>query len=199
MNQQKPFSQSCEQNKNVILECIKPLLQPAQSVLEIGSGTGQHAVHFAQALNHLNWQCSDRFENILGIQLWLDEANLSNTPKPITLDVSMDTWPETAYDAIYSANAVHIMPWDSVVDLFNNIPKVLASEGTLLLYGPFNYQGKYTSQSNANFDIWLKNQHPQSAIRDFEALDELANKGGLKRVNDYEMPANNRILQWVKG
>ncbi len=199
----KPYSESCEQNRKPILEAIRPLLEDKHHVLEIGSGTGQHAVYFAKHMPHLIWQCSDRQDNLPGIKLWLDEATLDNTPQPILqLDVSADNWPvfkrDEQPDAIFSANAVHIMAWENVVDFITHAAALLPSKGLLILYGPFNYNGQYTSDSNARFDIWLKQQNPDSAIRHFEALDKLAQQGGLRLLKDMEMPANNRVLCWEK-
>lgn len=193
-----PFSQACENNKEPILSVIQPLFAEVKTVLEIGSGTGQHAVYFAEHMRHLIWQCSDRLINLSSLQIQLDAKALANTPPPIELDLFENSWPKLAIDAIFSANAVHIMPWAGVEILFKEMGKVLPPGGHLVLYGPFNYCGKYTSESNANFDQWLKKQHPESAIRDFEAVDKLATKAGLELLADYPMPANNRILHWLK-
>lgn len=195
----KPYSAACDQNRHAILDVINPLFSNKKKILEIGSGTGQHAVFFAEKMPHLIWQTSDRIENHQDIQQWLDEANLNNVLDPIALDVSSDTWPNMTVDATFSANAVHIMAWENVVDLFKQAGKLLKNEAFFILYGPFNYNGKYTSDSNQRFDAWLKNHDPKSGIRDFEALDKLAKEAGLLLVKDVEMPANNRILQWVKG
>ncbi len=200
---QKPFAESCEQNKHAILKAIQPLLADKQRVLEIGSGTGQHAVFFAKHMPQLRWQCSDQADYLEGIKLWLDEAALDNTPQPvIQLDVSQKNWPvfddARQPDAIFAANAVHIMAWHNVLDFFHNATALLPGKGLLILYGPFNYNGQYTSESNARFDQWLKQQNPHSAIRHFEALDKLAQQGGLKLHKDIEMPANNRVLCWQK-
>lgn len=194
----KPYSAACDQNGNAILDVIQPLLSDKKKVLEIGSGTGQHAVFFAKNMPHLIWQSSDRLENHEGIQQWLEEENLDNTPAPIALDVSHDVWPKITVDAIFSANAVHIMAWDNVVDFFQQAGKLLEKDTLFILYGPFNYQGKYTSDSNQQFDQWLKNRDPNSGIRDVEAINKLAKEAGLLLIKDFEMPANNRILQWVK-
>lgn len=194
----KPYSAACDQNRHAILDVIKPLLSNKKKILEIGSGTGQHAVFFAKEMPHLIWQSSDRIENHEGIQQWLEEENLDNTPAPIALDVSHDVWPKITVDAIFSANAVHIMAWDNVVDFFKQAGNLLEKNAFFILYGPFNYKGEYTSNSNKRFDAWLKNRDPNSAIRDFEALDQLAKEAGLLFVEDFEMPANNRILQWIK-
>lgn len=194
----KPFAESCEQNKQVILDILREEFAHTGHVLEIGSGTGQHAVFFARHLPQLVWQCSDRAEALAGIRTWLDETNLANTPQPLPLDVLADSWPERQFDAVFSANAVHIMGWPAVEAMFNGIGKALKEKGLLCLYGPFNYAGDYSSESNARFDVWLKQRDPQSGIRDFEALDALARQIGLSLRNDHEMPANNRILVWQK-
>lgn len=195
----KPYSESCDQNREPIFEVIQPLLEDKKSVLEIGSGTGQHAVYFAQKMPQLIWQTSDQQAYHEGIKLWLNDANLDNTPPPLSLNVSSDIWPDQNFDVVFSANAVHIMAWDNVVDFFENAPKLLNKGGLFILYGPFNYNQKYTSESNARFDIWLKQRDPHSAIRDFEALDDLAQKAGMVLQSDHALPANNRILVWEKS
>jgi cyclopropane fatty-acyl-phospholipid synthase-like methyltransferase len=195
----KQYSQSCVENQVPILNIIKPLLTNVTTVLEVGSGTGQHAVYFAQHLPNLIWQSSDQDQYLNSINSWIDEAKLDNTPMAIPLDVTnTGTWPSIEVDAIFSANTTHIMSWEMVVDFFQGVGKMLNSGGMFILYGPFNYNGEYTSQSNANFDLWLKDRDPNSAIRDFEALNKLATEAELILVNDYEMPANNRILYWKK-
>jgi len=199
----KPFSDSCVQNQREICSVLLTLLIDSKHVLEIGSGTGQHAVYFAERLRHLIWQTSDQKQYHQGISLWLDEAGLDNTRAPFSLDVSKDNWPELntiqPIDALFSANAVHIMSWDNVLDYFRHGTKLLEKNGLFLLYGPFNYNGEYTSESNASFDQWLKVRDLESGIRDFEALDELANKNSMKLTHDIEMAANNRILCWNKA
>ena len=195
----KPYSESCDQNRDPIFKVIQPLLKDKKTVLEVGSGTGQHAVYFAKEMPHLIWQTSDQEVYHEGIKRWLDDAKLDNTPPPISLNVSTDTWPTQSFDAIFSANAVHIMAWDNVIDFFENAPKLLKKGGLFILYGPFNYNQQYTSESNARFDIWLKQRDPRSAIRDFEALDKLAQKAGMALQSDYALPANNRILIWKKS
>lgn len=199
--QPKPFSESCVQNRDPILNIIKPLLAQSQSVLEIGSGTGQHAVYFAEAMPHLTWYTSDREQNHVGIQQWLDDAQLPNVCAPIALDVGdQHKWLalNRTFDVVFSANSLHIMSKAHVECFFAEVATVLKPPALLVIYGPFNYQGGYTSNSNARFDRWLKQQNPHSAIRDSEWLDELAEKSALTRVHDYAMPANNRILVWQK-
>ena len=194
----KPCAESSEQNWKPIFSVIQPLLASADSVLEIGSGTGQHAVYFSEHLPHLTWQCSDRLENHEGIQMWINDSGLDNVLGPLELDTVQSAWPDIAYDAIFSANTVHIMNWEAVEAFFAGAGQCLKSGGVLLLYGPFNYHGKFTSDSNARFDQWLKERDPQSGIRDFEKLDLLASQAGLELAEDYEMPVNNRLLYWKK-
>lgn len=194
----KPYAESCDRNRDPILSVIKPLLREHNTVLEIGSGTGQHAVYFAEHMPWLTWIASDRKENHDGIHQWLVEAGLANTRGPLLLDVRQPEWPEPEVDAVFSANAVHIMHWDEVVSMFNGVGKLLPEGGRLMLYGPFNYRGEYSSDSNARFDEWLKARDTGSGIRDFEAVNRLAEKAGLVLEQDYEMPANNRILCWRK-
>jgi cyclopropane fatty-acyl-phospholipid synthase-like methyltransferase len=191
----KPYAEACDQNKTPILTVLSRLFTKTRSVLEIGSGTGQHAVHFASAMPHLIWQTSDMAANHLGIRAWLDEAALPNTRNPIDLDVR-DVWPAETYDGIFSANTTHIMSWSEVEHLFEGVGRVLAHSGCFALYGPFNYYGQYTSDSNRRFDGWLKQRNPLSGIRDFSDLNRLAEAQGLNIEEDVEMPVNNRILVW---
>jgi cyclopropane fatty-acyl-phospholipid synthase-like methyltransferase len=194
----KPYSESCDQNRAPILEVLHIELAGRSHLLEIGSGTGQHAVYFAPEFPDLVWQTSDVNNMHVGIQAWLDEAALENILPPLALDVCRDRWPLDRYDAIYSANTVHIMAWPEVECLFAGIGKTLKQGGVFCLYGPFNYDGNYTSESNARFDEWLKARDSASGIRDFEALQNLADKAGMKLKRDYQMPANNRTLVWSK-
>ena len=199
----KPYSESCEQNKAVILTIIKPLLTEQTSLLEIGSGTGQHAVYFADAMPHIHWHTSDRQVSLAGINQWLADArakkmNVSNVQPPLLLDVMQENWPELSVDAVFSANTLHIMSAHEVERLFKQAAKLLQKGGVFLVYGPFNYQGQYTSESNRQFDVWLKSRNPDSCIKDFSFIDDLAQNNGLQLQTDYEMPANNRILFWQK-
>ncbi len=195
---QKPFSPACERNKEAILHTISPKLRKTRKLLEIGSGTGQHAVHFAKHMPWLAWQCSDIQENLSGIAAWIDDAHLNNLPTPITLNVSVHQLKQK-YDAIYSCNTLHIMAKNEVEALFNCAVKIATDEAVLLIYGPFNYGGKYTADSNANFDQWLKEQNPHSGIRDFEWVNTLAEKKGFRLISDEAMPANNNLLHWRRS
>lgn len=194
----KPFAESSEQNKYPINTVLKQYFESIKSVLEIGSGTGQHAVFFAEQFSGLSWITSDQVEYHDGIKMWLDDCNLQNIEGPLLLDVDQNDWPLKQTDAVFSANTVHIMGWSSVENMFAGIGQILNKEGVFCLYGPFNYNGQFSSESNARFDLWLKQRDPVSGVRDFEALQKLAEKAGLEFVNDHEMPANNRILVWQK-
>lgn len=192
---EKPHAPACDRNRDPILDVLREHFADRREVLEIGSGTGQHAVYFAAAMPHLRWQCSDREANHAGIRMWLDEAALPNTPAPIALDVG-GPWPAQRYDAVFSANTLHIMGWPEVERMFARLPDVLARDARLVVYGPFNVGGRYTSESNAAFDAQLKAKAPHQGLRDVEAVDALARGVGLALVEDRTMPANNRCLVW---
>lgn len=192
----KPSSEACERNREPILEILRRVFADRSSVLEFGSGTGQHAVHFGAALPQLEWQTSDLAASHAGIRLWLDEAQLSNVLAPIDLDVCSDDWRVGTYDGFFSANVVHIAGWDAVQAMFRGIDRHRAEDCVLVCYGPFKYGGRHTSRSNENFDMWLRGRDPQSGIRDFEAIDALARGIGLSLIEDNAMPANNRLLVW---
>lgn len=195
---EKPNAPSCERNREPILEVLKEHFADRQIVLEIGSGTGQHAIFFAAALPHLIWQTSDRPENLPGITAWLDEALLPNTPAPLEFDVAK-AWPEQRFDAIFSANTLHIMPWAAVQSLFAGLSVLLVEGAKVAIYGPFNYGGRFTSESNAAFDRWLKDRGAHQGIRDFDAVNDLAERAGLVLLEDRAMPSNNRCLIWQRG
>lgn len=192
---EKPHAPSTEKNRQPILEVLREHFSDRRQVLEIGSGTGQHAVFFAENLPHLNWQTSDCADNLPGISAWLAEAALPNTPPPLVFNV-LEAWPERRVDAIFSANTLHIMPWPAVVRLFVRLPELLLADAKVLIYGPFNYGGRFTSESNAAFDVRLKESRPHQGIRDFEVLNQLAAEAGLQLLEDRAMPSNNRCLVW---
>lgn len=196
---EKPFSQACENNKGPILAVLKGAFRDAVEVLEVGSGTGQHAVHFARHLPRLRWQPTDLAGNLPGMRLWLDEARLAGIRDPIVLDVVDLPWPVEPVDAAFSANTLHIMGKPAVECFFEGMASALAARGTLCVYGPFNYGGRHTSESNELFDRFLSQQDPGSALRDFEWVNSLAEGAGLELVEDHTMPSNNRLLQWRKS
>lgn len=274
----KPHAPSCERNREPILAVLREHFADRRGVLEIGSGTGQHAVFFAEAMPWLTWQCSDRAEYLPGIQQWLDEAGLANTPAAVALDVARGPWPalltlplagsddllanhrfadrltperrsgrgllgkakphlaegwgegtrdpagadsheirspgrhrvgahphpparegQHRFDVVFSANTLHIMGWPEVEALFASLATVLTDDAILAVYGPFNYGGEFSSDSNREFDGWLKARDPRSGIRDLEAVDALAQTAGLRRVDDVAMPAHNRCVVWQRS
>ncbi len=194
----KPFSEASEQNKGPILMVLKEVFARSRRVLEIGSGTGQHAVYFAAQLPHLSWIPSDLPHNHPGIQAWLDDAALPNMEPLLALDVRQRDWGAPQVDAVFSANTAHIVAWDGVQAMFAGVGALLPAAGVFALYGPFSYGGRHTSPSNARFDAWLKQIDPVQGVRDFEALSLLAAEAGMSPLRDVPMPVNNRTLVWVK-
>jgi len=192
----KPFSESSAENREPILSVLREVFANCSEVLEIGSGTGQHAVYFGAELSHLSWQTADLPQHHAGIRMWLNEAALPNVLAPIALDVNRSDWLERRYDAVFSANTLHIVSWPEVEKLFAGVGTVLQPGGVLAIYGPFNYNGQFTSPSNARFDQWLKDRDPASGVRDFEAVDALARQQNLILQRDIAMPVNNRTLVW---
>ncbi len=195
----KDFSEACERNKSPILQVLQQEFRQVGDVLEVGSGTGQHAAHFARHMSHLRWHPSDLAVNHASILEWAHEAGVSNVLAPLTLDVDDRPWAVPSVNGVFTANTLHIIHWVSVVNLIGGAAAVLDEGGVFCVYGPFNYNGQYTSDSNAMFDQWLKQRDPGSGIRDFEAVDRLARAQGLVLHNDHAMPANNRLLVWRKG
>jgi len=192
----KPYSEACERNRGPLLEVLREAFAAASRVLEIGSGTGQHAVYFGAHLPHLTWQTSDVPASHAGINERIAEARLPNVLPPLALDVNRDEWPRAPYDAVFSANTLHIMGWAEVERMFAGIARVLPEDGVLAVYGPFNYGRRYTSESNARFDASLRARDAASGIRDFENVDALARSYGFGLECDHAMPANNRTLVW---
>jgi SAM-dependent methyltransferase len=192
----KPYSEASERNREPILAVLRRWLPGACSVLEIGSGTGQHAVFFASALPQVVWQASDRAGNLPGIQEWIEEAALPNLPDAIALDVNVGGWPQSRFEVVYSSNTAHIISWPEVERMFRRAAAALRRGGLFLLYGPFSYGGRHTADSNARFDASLRAQAAHMGIRDFAALDACAAASGFAFVEDNAMPANNRMLVW---
>lgn len=198
MSFDKPFSQACENNKQVILEKLASTFTLPGTILEIGTGTGQHAVHFARHMPHLTWQPSDHPDNYKLCEPWLEEASLPNVKKPMALDVTDPDWKLPGFDGVFSANTAHIMSWPAVEAMFRGVAAHLQKNGVFVLYGPFNYEGNFTSPSNRQFDASLRQQNPAMGIRDMGDLKHLASLNKLSLENDWAMPANNRLLAWVK-
>lgn len=194
----KPFAPATDRNRLPILEVLRREFADVSSVLEIGSGTGQHAVCFAQAMPQLDWQPSDLEEHHTGMQAWLDEAALPNVRAPLLLDVLVADMPPASHDAVFSANTAHIMSFDAVRKMFELVGRVLSSGGLFCLYGPFRRNGEFNTPSNANFDDQLRRNDPDMGVRDLEDLDRLGQENGLERRRIYAMPANNHMVVWEK-
>ena len=170
-----------------------------REVLEIASGTGQHACHFAAGMPWLNWRPTELPENLPALEPRCRAYAGTNLQAPMALDVRAAGWPLVVPDALFSANSLHIMSFCAVEQLFASLAKIAGPDVILAIYGPFNYGGQYTSPSNADFDQWLAQRNPVSAIRDFEAVDRLAVSAGFALQADHKMPANNRLLLWCKA
>ena len=183
-------------NRDAILQVLRQELGEAQTVLEIGSGTGQHAVHFAAALPELSWQTSDLAENHEAIHYWIEHAGLANVLSPLLLDVSDPGALNTRYSAVFSANTAHIMSQSDVEDMIAYVGRSVQERGKFLLYGPFRVNGEFMGDGNKQFDQSLKSQKSSMGIRDLEWIDELAVKQGKVCRNTYAMPANNLLVIW---
>lgn len=194
----KPFAESCAENQQPILEVLQQLFVEQGRVLEIGSGTGQHAVFFTSNMPHLEWQPTDLEAMLPGIGMWMEEAGHNRIQPPLVLDVSDEQWALSDYDYVFTANTTHIVSWSLVQSMFRGIAESLKTGGLFAQYGPFNYDGQYTSESNARFDQWLKSRDVESGIRNFEDIVALADSYGMYPHADIAMPANNRILVWQK-
>jgi len=195
----KPNAPSALRNQNAILEVISDEFQDCKAVLEIGSGTGQHAIFFASQMSWLNWQTSDLVANHHGINAWLEDADLDNVKAPLVLDVEEPLQTDDKFDAVFSANTAHIMSIAAVESMFSTAGRCLTGGGRFCLYGPFSQNGKFTSDSNRDFDANLRSQDPAMGIRDLEILDGFAETSGLHRTSLYAMPANNMISIWSKN
>jgi len=199
MPQNLPYSAASDRNKDPILAVLREVFSGSQTVLEIGSGTGQHAIYFAQSLPSVQWQPSETPQRQATLAPRLDAAQLANLLAAVELDVTDEVWPLKQVQGVYAANVAHIMDWDAVVAMFAGAGRILAAGGAFCLYGPFNYDGEFTSSSNAAFDEELRAREAGMGIRDLGDLIELAKANGLGLEQDFEMPANNRLLVWRKG
>jgi len=194
----KPFAESAQSNKDSILKVISQVFTEKALVTEIGSGTGQHAVYFTEKLPHLTWQPTDLPDKISGIKMWIEAANHDHILEPQILDVTKTDWQGEKCQYVFTANTAHFISWLEVQALFRVVGKLLNPGGLFAQYGPFNYQGKFTSESNEKFDQWLKEEDPKRGIRNFEDLASLATENEMQLFKDYKMPANNRTLVWQK-
>jgi SAM-dependent methyltransferase len=193
-----PFSAACERNKDPILEVLRIRFADRTQVLEIGSGTGQHAVYFARALTHLTWHPTEQLAYLEDLAERVKLEGPQNLRPPTLLDVRQAVWPLRSVDAMFTANTLHIMSWPEVMALYRGLGGVLAPGGVLCVYGPFRYEGRYTSDSNREFDRMLQDRDPNSGLRDIQAITALAAQYGLRLDADHDLPANNRLLVFSK-
>jgi SAM-dependent methyltransferase len=193
-----PHSEACERNKEPILAVLQGAFAKQSHVLEIGSGTGQHAVHFAGKLSHLIWQPSEQLKYLPDLVLRIKLQGGENLRAPVMLDVNQSVWPVRSVDAVFTANTLHIMSWLEVTVMYRGISEVLLPGGVMCVYGPFRYQDRYTSDSNRDFDRMLKERDPLSGLREIDAVSAEAAQYGLRLHADHDLPANNRLLQFIK-
>lgn len=196
----KPCAESCERNQQPILDVLAEEFAETKKVLEIGSGTGQHAAFFALQMRHLVWQTSDLAENHADIRCWIEDVEDISLPAPLDLDVRSELWPDTGADAVFSANTAHIMHWDMVCAMVAGVGRLFASmdRGRFCLYGPFNEKRKFTTASNRKFDAWLKKRDPLMGLRDLAEMEKIAGEAGLALCRPHTMPANNLLLVFDK-
>jgi len=200
----KPFSPACERNKIPILAALKQVITDKdRHLLEVGSGTGQHAVFMAPHFPWLTWHTSDLPQNHASITAWIEESGVSSIRKPLRYEAGRDAFPTCqesgSFDVVYAANTLHIMSWERALALIADLGAHVRSGGRVVFYGPFNYGGQYTSPSNAAFDAWLKQQDAESGIRDFEAVSQAMQSAGFQCAQDISMPAKNRVLVFRRG
>jgi cyclopropane fatty-acyl-phospholipid synthase-like methyltransferase len=193
-----PFSEACERNKGPILDVLRVIFADRRQILEIGSGTGQHAVHFAAALNHATWQPTEQLKYLSDLDSRIKLEGPRNLRAPLLLDVNQSVWPVRSADAVFSANTLHIMGWAEVQSMFRGLDAVLAVDGVLCIYGPFRYGGRYTSDSNRDFDRMLQERDPLSGLRDIDEVSALAERYRLALKQDHDLPANNRLLVFTR-
>ncbi len=196
---EKPFSASCERNQGAILDVLKKIIKPSdRHLLEIGSGTGQHAVFMSPNFPKMEWHTADLLENHAGINRWLDGVNSKCITRPIHYEAGLTGFPSLMVDIVFTANTLHIMSWENAKTLMRQLGNNLKKNAQVVIYGPFNYGGEFTSGSNAKFDEWLKRQEPHRGIRDFELVVTRMTKAGFNLLDDCVMPSNNRILHFIK-
>ncbi len=194
----KDFAPACERNKDPILNTLRQILVPGSLVLEIGSGTGQHAAHFARHLPDVRWQPSDLRQRLDSIRAYREDAHVVNLLEPIALDLLQTRWSVDHADAVVCINTIHIVPWCVVEHLIAGVAALLPVGGLFYVYGPYRYSHRPLETSNEEFDAWLRTRDYRSGVRDFAAVDGLARKHGLALVEDRPMPANNRSIWWKK-
>lgn len=195
---EKPYALSCDKNSEPILQVLKPYLKNISSLLEIGAGTGQHAVYMAPHFKNMTWTLSDLEDRHEGISLWLKDFPRANVRGPIEYEAGQTDWPSGDFDAVFTANTLHIMSWQQCLNLFDDLMK-LPQGAYAFIYGAFNYNGEFTSESNKKFNDWLESKFPAGGIRDFEKVESELKDRNFILIEDHEMPANNRLLTFQKS
>jgi cyclopropane fatty-acyl-phospholipid synthase-like methyltransferase len=195
----KRFAQAAGRNAGAILAALQVEFANCRAVLEIGSGSGQHAAYFSERLSWLKWQPSDVAQYVEGIRAWVADAQAPNLLEPRTIDVRACEVPRSEFDAVFTANTAHIMHKDAVAAMFRLVSRTLPPGGLFVLYGPIRQQGRYNTESNAVFDRSLQQRDPGMGLRDIEFLDELAAQENMQRLRVYAMPANNHTVVWTRS
>ncbi len=195
---EKPYALSCDKNSEPILEVLKDYLPGHQALLELGAGTGQHAIYMAPHFKNMTWTVADMQDRHEGIQMWIKDFPRANVKGPVEYEAGKTPLPDGDFDVVFTANTLHIMSWSHGLQMFDDL-QGLKSEALFVVYGAFNYDGKYSSESNKKFDQWIKDRFPEGGIRDFEKVEEELRQRHFQLVKDHEMPANNRLLIFKKA
>ena len=195
----KPMSPAAERNQEPILKVLKDFITyEDRRLLEVGSGTGQHAVYFAPHFPQLEWHPTDVSGKLKGIKQWMHEAGVRNIQPPVRLEIGKDDFPKLKFDVVFTANTFHIMPWKEGKSLIKLLGHRLREGSRAIFYGPFKYDGQFTSPSNEAFDRQLKESDPTSGIRAFEDINKAMIKNGFELIDDIDMPANNQMLVYSR-
>jgi hypothetical protein len=189
-----PFAPASERNRAPILEALRPRMPSTGCVLEIGAGTGQHAVHFAQAFPGLQWLATDRADELPGLSARLETEGGINLLPPRVLDVSRHEWPPGPFQAAFTANTTHIMPWSAVLAMLEGVGTALGETAPFFVYGPFKVDGRFTTESNRIFDQQLRTRAAHMGLRELGTLESEAASHHMRLEERLEMPANNFLL-----
>ncbi|HVU02868.1 MAG TPA: DUF938 domain-containing protein [Polyangiaceae bacterium] len=191
---------AADRNRAPILETLRTIFPKTCRVLEVGSGTGQHAAFFTAEEPGWVWQPTDfSAENVASVEAYRVESGRPNFLPTIQLDARSDEWPEGPFDAVYSANVIHISPWEVAEGLFRGSARVLAPSGVLVLYGPFRFGGTFTADSNAAFDDKLRREDASWGVRDLDDLNREARANGFLAGTVLERPANNHVIVFERA
>ncbi len=195
---EKPYAISCDRNSAPILEVLKEYLKDYKKLVEMGAGTGQHAIYMAPHFPELEWYLLDQKDRHEGIKTWLHDFPRANVKGPIEYSIGENDWPISDCDVVFTSNTLHIVSWEKDLQFFDDLTNALSSGGLFMAYGAFNYNGDFSSESNKKFEEWLKERDPASGIKDFEKVKAELEKRDFELVKDHEMPSNNRLLVFKK-